>query len=290
MQIGSTRHRNPSADRRSAWAAMKAHYQGSRGSLSRAASEVVGGPTRSCWRRSSFTSRSSSVPGVTPASTRACFAQPRSVSGTTPTRGPIRRTAPFNDKFGSSDIASDTRRRARSRSSFGYFLGAGTGPLSRGFRASINPGAVHPQTCGKVERFHQTQKKWLAAQPPAATIAELQKQLDAFRRYYNTIRPHRALGRRTPAEANAARPKAIPAGPVIDPHYRVRTDRVDISGVVTLRHNSRLHHIGLGRARARTRVTMLIDDLHIRVLTDTGELLRELLLDPNRDYQPQTKT
>ena len=36
----------------------------------------------------------------------------------------------------------------------------------------------HPQTCGKVERFHQTQKKWLAAQPPAATLAELQRQLE----------------------------------------------------------------------------------------------------------------
>jgi transposase InsO family protein len=152
---------------------------------------------------------------------------------------------------------------------------------------AIHSRPYHPQTCGKVERFHQTQKKWLAAQPPAATIADLQRQLDAFRRYYNTVRPHRALGRATPAEANAARPKAAPTGPIIDPHYRVRTDRVDTSGVVTLRHNSRLHHIGLGRARARTRVTMLIDDLHIRVLdADTGELIRDLVLDPNRDYQP----
>jgi transposase InsO family protein len=41
----------------------------------------------------------------------------------------------------------------------------------------------HPQTCGKVERFHQTQKKWLAAQPPAATIAALQHQLDLFLGY-----------------------------------------------------------------------------------------------------------
>src|SRR2546425_8548891 len=27
----------------------------------------------------------------------------------------------------------------------------------------------HPQTCGKVERLHQTQKRWLAKQPPAAS-------------------------------------------------------------------------------------------------------------------------
>lgn len=152
---------------------------------------------------------------------------------------------------------------------------------------TIHSRPYHPQTCGKVERFHQTQKKWLAAQPPAASIAELQGQLDTFRRYYNTVRPHRAIGRRTPAEAYTARPKATPSGPILDPHHRVRTDRVDTSGVVTLRHNSRLHHIGLGRALARTRVTMLIDELHIRVLdADTGDLLRELILDPARDYQP----
>jgi hypothetical protein len=71
------------------------------------------------------------------------------------------------------------------------------------------------------------------------------------------------------------------------------SDRLDTTGVVTLRHNSTLHHIGIGRPHARThagqRVLILIKDLHIRVLTDTGELLRELTLDPHRDYQPQPK-
>lgn len=69
----------------------------------------------------------------------------------------------------------------------------------------------HPQTCGKVERFHQTQKKWLAAQPPAATIEELQRQLDRFRRYYNTVRPHRAIGRPRPSPTPPA-PRPGPAG------------------------------------------------------------------------------
>jgi transposase InsO family protein len=145
----------------------------------------------------------------------------------------------------------------------------------------------HPQTCGKVERFHQTQKKWLAAQPAADTLARLQRQLDRFRRYYNTIRPHRAIARRTPAEAYAARPKAIPTGPRIQPHYRVRRDRADTLGVVTLRHDSRLRHIGLGREHAHRRIAMLIVDLHIRVIdAETGHLLRELRLDPAKDYQP----
>jgi transposase InsO family protein len=146
----------------------------------------------------------------------------------------------------------------------------------------------HPQTCGKVERFQQTQKKWLAKQPPALTVAGLAHQLSRFRRYYNTIRPHRALDRRTPIQAYTARPKATATGPLIDPHWRVRTDRLDQSGTVTLRHNSRLHHIGIGRRLAGTPITVLVDDLHVRVIhRDTGQLLPELILDPTRDYQPR---
>jgi transposase InsO family protein len=145
----------------------------------------------------------------------------------------------------------------------------------------------HPQTCGKVERFHQTQKKWLAAQPPAATLAELQRQLDRFRRYYNTERPHRAIDRRTPAEAYTARPKARPATPIVDVHYRVRRDRVDDGGVITIRYDSRLRHIGLGREHHGKRVLALLADTYIRVVdAETGELLRELHLDPTKDYQP----
>jgi transposase InsO family protein len=145
----------------------------------------------------------------------------------------------------------------------------------------------HPQTCGKVERFHQTQKKWLAAQPPPATIAVLQQLLDRFRRYYNTRRPHRAVDRHTPQQAWNARPKARPAKPSIPVHYRVRRDKTDTSGVITLRYNSQLRHIGLGREHARKRVLALLADRYIRVVNaETGDLLRELVLNPHRDYQP----
>jgi transposase InsO family protein len=149
----------------------------------------------------------------------------------------------------------------------------------------------HPQTCGKVERFHQTLKKWLEHQPRATTFRQLQRQLDTFRRYYNEVRPHRALGRRTPATAYAARPKAAPTGKPIDTgHWRTRHDRIDSSGVFTLRHNSRLHHIGVGRRYAGTRILVLAHDLDVRVLTQDGELIRELVLDPAKDDQPQPKT
>ena len=149
----------------------------------------------------------------------------------------------------------------------------------------------HPQTCGKVERFHQTQKRWLANQPAAKTLRALQRQLDTFRDYYNTTRPHRALGRRTPLDAYTTRPHAIPSGVAItDGHYRVRQDRICASGTITLRYDSRLHHIGLGRRHAGQPVLVLAHDRHIRVLTETGDLIRELTLDPSRNYQPQPKT
>jgi transposase InsO family protein len=155
-----------------------------------------------------------------------------------------------------------------------------------------NGKANHPQTQGKAERFQQTLKKWLAAQhPQPATLAQLQALIDTFTAYYNTRRPHRSLAHRsTPAVADAARPKAGPSSRAADTHDRVRTDVIDTNGVVTLRHAGRLYHIGVGRTHARTHVIMLVQDLHIRIAdAATGELLRQLTLDPARNYQPTGK-
>jgi transposase InsO family protein len=179
------------------------------------------------------------------------------------------------------------------------FAGGRNGRNARnGFKSELarhrvqqkNSSPNHPQTCGKVERFHQTLKKWLAAQPvQPATLAQLQAMLDAFSAYYNQQRPHRSLARRTPLAAYLARPKATPAAggsPAAEPDTRIRRDRVDDSGVVTLRYHGRLHHIGIGRTHARTHILLLIIDRDIRVINEqTGELLRELVLDPTRDYQ-----
>ena len=145
----------------------------------------------------------------------------------------------------------------------------------------------HPQTCGKVERFHQTLKKHLAKQPTARTVAQLQAQIDRFADYYNNVRPHRAKGRRPPRQAFDARAKARPGNPKIarGKGVRVRQDRVDKSGKVTLRHAGKLHHIGVGRDHKQRRVIMLIAGLDIRVITRDGELLRHLTLDPEKTYQ-----
>lgn len=149
----------------------------------------------------------------------------------------------------------------------------------------------HPTTQGKVERFQQTLKKWLRTRSPQpATIAELQTLLDEFADEYNHRRPHRSLPHQaTPATLYSSMPKAQPSGSRDnDTHNRIRHDRIDDSGVVTLRINSRMHHIGIGRTHARTHVILLIQDHEVRIVNaTTGELLRELTINPERDYQPQ---
>jgi transposase InsO family protein len=141
----------------------------------------------------------------------------------------------------------------------------------------------HPTTCGKVERFHQTLKRWLDAHPTPATIDELQQLCDQFVDEYNQRRPHRSLDDRTPAAAYQARPKATPAG-THQPHHRVRHDKVS-HGNVSLRIHGQLHHIGLGRHLHGTPVIMLINDLDVRVIhATTAEILRTLTINPTRRY------
>jgi hypothetical protein len=137
-------------------------------------------------------------------------------------------------------------------------------------------------------------KKWLTARPDQpATIPELQALLDEVADEYNNRRPHKSLPHRaTPATIYTTVPKATPpADPVADTHDRVRHDRVDKAGVITLRLGSRLHHIGIGKTYAGTYVIVLIQDLDIRVVdATTGHILRDLTLDPTRDYQPPGRT
>jgi transposase InsO family protein len=152
----------------------------------------------------------------------------------------------------------------------------------------------HPTTCGKVERFQQTMKSWLHAQAEQpATVTALRALLDTFRETYNQQRPHRSLPHRaTPATAYRARPKARPTSDARtgDSHDRVRTDKIDKTGCVTLRVAGKLRHIGVGRPHAGTHVLLLVQDLHVRVINAaTGGLLRELQIDPTRDYQPRHK-
>jgi transposase InsO family protein len=149
----------------------------------------------------------------------------------------------------------------------------------------------HPQTQGKVERYHQTLKKWLRAQPESATVEELQSRIDGFVFYYNERRPHQARNC-PPMRAWRALDKAtiqIGGQPVLA-KTRVRRDHVDRWGSVTLRYRRKLHHISVGRPYKGQRILILMADLDVRVITDDGELLRHFTLDPTRDYQARSRS
>ena len=175
-----------------------------------------------------------------------------------------------------------TARHGGGKNSFEYLLAA-----LRIVQKNGTPN--HPQTQGKVERFHQTQKRWLAKQPPATTLAELQGQLDRLRQIYNEQRPHRELDRRTPATAYTALPKATPAGGPRE-HYRLRYDRLDTHGKMSLRRAGRMHHLGVGHAHARRRVLAIADDTTVTVIDlETGEILSTHHIDPTRSYWRNTR-
>jgi transposase InsO family protein len=172
-----------------------------------------------------------------------------------------------------------TARFGGGRNAFEYLL-----PLLGVRQNNGSPG--HPQTQGKIERFHQTLQRWLRARPPARTLPELERQLDQFREHYNERRPHRALHRTTPGHAYRASPKAAPAGNGHTPgHYRLRYDRLDPKGRMTLRRAGRMHHLGIGTEHARKRVLAFADDHHVTV-TDltTGEVLSRHLIQPTKSY------
>jgi transposase InsO family protein len=139
----------------------------------------------------------------------------------------------------------------------------------------------HPQTCGKIERFHQTLKRWLRKQPTAPTLAGLQAQLDAFIAIYNFERPHRGIGRATPFERWSATPKALNPGLALPAPQRAPTATVDRQGLV--RAAPWIIHVGVDHIGRTARV--MLDDTHAAVFVD-GRLVRHLELDHSRPYQP----
>lgn len=149
----------------------------------------------------------------------------------------------------------------------------------------------HPQTQGKIERFHQTLKKWLAQQPRARSQRELQAQLDYFQHVYNTTRPHKALRGATPATAYTGRPKAAPLQEGLFGRSRTRSDVVDQTGKISLRRDGRMHHLGAGRPNKGRKVFLIIDARNV-IVTDyhSGEILSEHTIEPTRAYWPNRLT
>ena len=137
-----------------------------------------------------------------------------------------------------------------------------------------------PRSNGKVERFHQTERQWLIKQQPAATITELQDQLNLFRLHYNTRRPHRALARRFPADVWSAAPKSGPANRPLTTPTSVHHSTVHAAKTYAGRYA-----ISVGHAQERQRAITVITGTHAHVFIH-GQLVRQLTLDPTRRTQP----
>jgi transposase InsO family protein len=154
---------------------------------------------------------------------------------------------------------------------------------------TINSRPYHPQTCGKIERFWQTLKKWLRARPAPATIAELNDLLELFRAFYNHHRPHRALRGATPAEAFNTTVRARPAErPLPAPVFVTRHTVSAQSGRLAVPP----YMVNVGLRWAGHICDSIRDGNHIAIFSGTT-LIRELIANPDRQYQridPSTRT
>lgn len=137
---------------------------------------------------------------------------------------------------------------------------------------TIQTAPYHPQTLGKLERQHRTLKDWLRRRPRAATLTELQTQLDAYRHHYNHHRPHQQLDGTTPTIRYRATPKAVPIAP--PPTIEI-TRKVADNGAV--RHSG--WSIQVGRRWAGTVVTLTEHADKLRI-TFADELIATVILDP----------
>jgi len=139
----------------------------------------------------------------------------------------------------------------------------------------------HPQTNGKVERFHWTLKKRLAARPPAHNLDQLQTELDLFRFIYNHQRPHRSISRRRPAQAWTDAPKSGPANRPLGGPTRLNTSRVHNGTVRT----GRRYQLSIGAAHNGALALIIRTGTNCHVFIN-GRLVRALTINPERDHQP----
>jgi transposase InsO family protein len=141
----------------------------------------------------------------------------------------------------------------------------------------------HPQTCGKVERFHDTLKRHLVTRDPAATLAELQTDLDRFTERYNHHRPHRAIGRRFPADVWHTTPRSGPASHALGTPTTTSTTTVTADGRISIATRTR---ISIGSAHAGHTATTVITGHHAHVFIN-GRLVRQLTINPTTRDHPK---
>ena len=151
----------------------------------------------------------------------------------------------------------------------------------------LNAAPAHPQTLGKLERFHRTLKEWLCDEGPACDLPQLQALLDRFRAHYNEERPHQGIADLTPAERYAGSARAgvqeAPAlAPADEPRYppRAIVRKVAANGVFA--YAGSYINIGVRYAGARVRILEQGELVHVYY---GDELVRSLAPDPSRRYQ-----
>ena len=151
---------------------------------------------------------------------------------------------------------------------------------------SIASTPYHPQTCGKVERFHQTLKTWLDKQPHRpTTIAELQTMLDTFRDYYNTQRPHRSLDGRQPAAVWGAQPHAVPEDTPITSTLHLRQQlKVNAGGNIRVHRHNANWSINVGVDYAGLTLDVIINTIDCIIFHDR-QLVRTLRINPTIYHQ-----
>ncbi|RBM11666.1 IS481 family transposase, partial [Prauserella sp. PE36] len=178
-----------------------------------------------------------------------------------------------------SDNGSAFTSRHRANAKPSAFTTTVTGWGSR----LIHSSPYHPQTCGKVERHHQTLKRWLAHQPvQPRTLAELQTLLTTYRKHYNTRR-HSALGRRTPHDTwHTATHLGGPQHPPVQDDATIHQLKVSDKGTINL---GRGHRIRIGTAHATQTITIIADHDRATAYTSNGDPIGYIHLDHTKTYQ-----
>jgi len=101
--------------------------------------------------------------------------------------------------------------------------------------------AYHPQTQGKVERFHGTLQTEVLADAVFRSLEQLQEAFDQFRDTYNHLRPHAALDLDVPADYYAPSPRERPDRiPPVEYPKGVQIRKVMNNGAISVR-NCRIH-------------------------------------------------
>ena len=89
--------------------------------------------------------------------------------------------------------------------------------------------------------------------------------------------------------AYEARNKMPPGSLINQPHHRIHRDVVDNRGHVALRYLGKLRHLNVGWTHQGDPIRLYIVDDLVDVVTEDGELVCEITLNAERDYQPITR-